>query len=389
MVGLNKPSTYSVRVKNNDPEDLFVDLEIEVPSELTVTFRSKELVRTGNKYAWSGSLEQDETKSFEVRVQGAFTGSYEISSELDMEVFGTEFEEELSQTLEISTTKIDAVLSLPWTEVREKTAYTITASLKNNDPLNNYYEINGVFSSDLFDDIDVVYPSMQKGEFIEVVDDKFLSPSVNRSETFKISFSGDYQTVSGQKYSFETEKSLTVVPVRESIAVSKSLSKTKVRKGENFTVQVFVENKVDDPVEKIEVSEIIPESLLFLGGKRGDSLDLFGDEKEQAYIYKVEVPEDFKGDTIVLTTNASFKGFVWEVNSAVEVEDVVVSEDETGKVGEVAGGNSDKGGEGAGSNESKEETTSKSPKYVQREESQGFFTRLIDSIQGFFDSLFS
>ncbi|MFH1211939.1 MAG: hypothetical protein V1659_03335, partial [Candidatus Woesearchaeota archaeon] len=363
-------------VENNDEESVLEikDLYISGPADFILTDYPESFEREGSTgFSYSGTIPAQKTHDFEISYKTPYTGKYNASLNTTLEINGFSFIEEKKDSVSVETDKLDAWVALPVKSIRSRGSYRVQVFLKNNADI-KYYNANLTLSSQLFEDISFFAEEIDPGEQQEIYNQLKTSPSTLSKQKFAIFLNGSYNSLNKEKFYINTQSQLEIAPANKSFSLSKTLSKSSAKPGENITVHVYAQNMLDESARGVSVKETIPSAINLrdVQGNTETVIDVLeGNTKEEALVYKFTIPADFSEEEIELKTSMSVdvlgETYREDVSSVIRVEPAE-------KIAEEQGDKIIK----------KEDTV---PAKAEEQQKRSLFNTIVDSIEDFFKKI--
>lgn len=242
VVELDKIITLKFDLFNENP-DLYVDVnhfEVKVPNGITIRRRVGFPYREDNRLRYTGRVEQGENISFEIDMEGTFTGDYvlDVSLQYREGIFIREDGFGIPFTVFMDEPSVKTVVDKAWYAPGDTGHFTITVT----NPSNEYtiYNIRGEVESSITDlgQPTIMVESLAPGKTVTLKSGTFTVPGDDAPIVSTIWYENDR----GQKVTFEKE---IIVLVRS--------AKTMDIEEENATVETVPEQ------EDLGPGEIVPE----------------------------------------------------------------------------------------------------------------------------------
>ena len=264
--------------------------------------------RSGNRLAYHGALEPEEHKTFQVTVHSRYTGEYNITAELGLGVNGEKFTVKDQDSYAVKTDTVTPSIVVSKTKTRSGEPLTIGFYLKNEDEAKPFINIRGWAGSDFFNQT-FSEESLAPGDEKNIIFRPYELPKTeNETVDHLIAISGTFQTQNGEVQSFYTEKTITVIPKNMSILLTKTVEPASLKRGEEATITVSVENLADSASNYVQASEDYDEKLEKSFGSDQAETFLYPGEDRQLYVYRLRVPYDYTKKNFTVTTILTAKG---------------------------------------------------------------------------------
>ena len=376
-VNIDVMAEFKITIENKETDDkLRVDnLYVDVSRGLTVYPESFKLRKIGpSEYVFSGEISPGKTETLSLRMKGYYTGIYPIKGYIKYFMNEHYFTDTFNKNLSIEIDKVNGIIIPNFESLRAGEPVSIRAYLENNDVDNLYYNLNATLESELFSEkiyLESISPFEQK----QVFSKKYNTPYYTQEKKIPIHLNGTYQSETGERFSFGTERTLTLTPANQTFSLVQNIDKTSVERGGNVTVSVYVKNLKDDPEFNLYVKDTFPIELDVFRGKTSDTINILGMENKQAYIYKFFVPSDFPFANFNITTDLDVPSKLYHDSQSAKIT----------VTGPLPGQNITEQNQ-TQDNETDDEDQEQDDD--SEGEEKGFFARFWDEIMNFFRTLF-
>ncbi|MBN1502127.1 hypothetical protein JW930_01165 [Candidatus Woesearchaeota archaeon] len=285
-------------------------LEITVPKSLVV--ENHNLEEEEGLYVWDGSLTNG-TKKFYIDVSGKLSGTSLLIMTVDYDYDTMSLTKTITKEINVVNKGIEITSSLENEQsFEEGKSIRITFGVKN---LNSFIDIKNVkphFSSTLLNITGLSYPRLAVNQSDRLVDMMFALPDVTSSTTHDIDLNITYESQHGEEFSQKTTKKITIVPIR-GISITKTLSADSIEEEGIVTVTVQLTNdRVEDTIYNIKVSEDIPNFKI--EGVTSNTLSLAPGQSLEAYSYQITAPRIIAETAYELRTDVYYKDLEGEYN---------------------------------------------------------------------------
>ncbi|RJQ16861.1 DUF11 domain-containing protein [Candidatus Woesearchaeota archaeon] len=374
---INTVFTYTITYKNNelekDIENYFV---IQIPEELAILTAPLGLRKEGKKYFYEEPLPAQQEKTMTFRLQGPYTGTYNVTTTANINVNEKQFFEKINTGVKIQTSKISPEILFDVENIRAGEPFKVFVNLYNNDDKNSYVAIQASLVSELFNEaisIDSIAPGNSYS-----LNKRYYTPLSDTEKSIVVNITGTFKSLNGETFSLHTQKTLRIAPINQSLSIEQSVSKTEVKKGENITVSVTVTNHKDDSLFNVQVDDYFPQELVLIQGKPSVLISsLRGNEKKEAYVYKLQIPEQYSSDKVTIISK--FSSILQGQEYSKTIETVIAVANAT-----LAEGNTT---ENQTQNQTAQENAENNTG-IPENKKDGFFTTFWNDIKSFFSDLF-
>jgi|GEM_PF-3747640 len=368
-IGINEETVYSFSFQNND-------------GQADIPLKASLLGVNGLKVIWPPEfvngvyetiLSPDEKKSFSFTMSSKFSGDVKLSLKLDFDIAGKAVEKNYSNALSIALTPAKPTINIK-NEYFEGEEFILRALLKNPSKLNSYYNVRGYVKNTKTGQIYNFHKErVPKNTDSILLEQKVFAPNVNsssNSETITFLMSGTYESISGEKFEFDSSKNVKIDNKKEPFLVTRTINNSDISAGDNLEVVVKVKNQIGEYAPLV-INDILPDSVFVKAGFRSIETSIADGDEKQVYIYKINLPETYVDNKLKIVTKIYNKntGEVYEKETDYGVKPRVLTQKEI--VDEVK-------------NNSK-----KDKDIVHTKEKKGFFEKIIDGISNFFDKIFN
>ncbi|MDD9952809.1 MAG: hypothetical protein OXR66_00565 [Candidatus Woesearchaeota archaeon] len=330
---LEEEETYTINVTNDASQDLTVTVELTLPEGLRVMDPGEFIARDG-MYVVETILEENLKESYEVTFASTREGEFTIHADVTTVMAGIEATQTYDDVLTVKSDKLSPSITVSPSRDSyfPETSLTVSALLENvNDEL-SFEDIKGKLEGGgtLFKTVPFSHDSISPSKTKTEAKTTFLTPQVTEETTFTIEMSGSYKTKGGSRFTFETEKTITVEPFKNIVEVTRTVTPIQPSPGENVTIAITAKNIFDTYIT-VDAHEKFPDDIKKVAGLSFASTSLERDASEELYTYKIAIPPDYTEDRFTLTTSVLTKGesipetfeTVVELAGAAPVEEVV------------------------------------------------------------------
>lgn len=392
---INEQVTLTALITNTDQEyeariTLFT---VTLPQGLEVIKKDSALSGTGTTLRWEGTIPLNGSKSFEVVVKTVKSGSYKFSSVLDAEVYSTtentwlrqnsSYEQTIAVKLSALAPSIEFVLGKSSVDGGEQTGYR--AYLNNPDTKATYVDITYTITSELGEGVSETLEFIAPATKKLIFSDNFNAPISAEKKAYPINFSGSYRTQNGEGFTFGTVATLTVSEkVFQQVIELTRIIPESIQRGSSAEIVLTVRNLQGNDVKLLKLTDTVTGAKI-ASGTSTRQIDLLGPNTSvEAYRYTISVPAGSGESAVVVKTKAEFdykdesmrhytqyaegSAALTEPEGEEEPEQWAVppTPPQGGTTPEQQGG---------------------TPSQLAAEE-EGFFTKIIKSIRGFFQRIF-
>jgi len=371
-LNLGEEGTYTFTIKNKDSTE---DLLVKATTKLPEGFKRKEVQglapADNNKY----TLEKTFTPGEEATYSLTYTTEYSGNSEIPLDIFSTingfSFEKHYVDTITAKADKLnpDIKFSSTRSSFRGGEKLTIQATLENVNKITTFKNINGYLNSpDLFENVNFEHESFPPEKKFTEIEKAVVFPLANETKNYRFLFKGEYATPSGEIYTYATEKSVTVDPVKEEVQITTTFTPEHPEKGKNVTVNVNIKNVFGEYIS-YSAHDSFDIDLIKIGGINFAEGSLERDQGAALYTYQLEIPENYTESEINLTTSVLVKGdpSPFKFIKTITFTGVETQQQEQTNV------------------TTQNTTATQTTDGVDEENKQGFFTKLWSTIKGWFE----
>lgn len=361
-LGVNEKTTYTLAIENEETYGIKYDVRVELPPgiETSDLFRFKE---DGLLYTYSDLLSAGDEEELSFSLRTPVTGEYAFNVTVSADINGFLFSKEREVAFSTDTQKLAPRILFSQTDnkVFEGQAATISVYLENNEPDSSYINIEGIIESDFFTR-EVSSEVVVAGEEQLIEEFVITAPVVEERTNKELVFSGTYETRQGEELSFSRTLTIAVEPTADLFTVVHKPNTTTVQRGHAVKFAVEVTNDAGRYVFA-DIHDVLSPGVNVFSGNNFAEISFEENEQREVYLYELIVPEDFREDTLVITTRLQEEdsALTQEYTSSIAVTEgsinVVVPEEDV-----------------------EEEITPE----IQEEEESGFFSRVWNRIKSWF-----
>lgn len=367
----------NVRIDNLESSADLVVKRLEVRGPAQADYTALRNLRASWPGVFVSTVNSISTSSdFRFRVSPRITGDHKVEGVIVLESHGQEFQKEFSESFKASASGLVINAYFDKTTVRAGSNLRFIYDLNNNNPNLFFNNFDVRIVSDLFNET-LSLDELRPMQLEQLLRKDLVAPVVEEDKVYPVSITTNYMTDAGERLSFTENKEIRVTGAGSLLSLQRSVNPSSVEPGDEILVEVRVINPTDDYLHSISVYDEFPEGLERVSGPVDFRGSLGGREEKNAYFYKLRVPEDYRYESIKITTFASIDGLGFSMEestglSVTNIEDPLPVEEDEDDVVEppVTGG-----------------TPSEPPQEPARQEH--FFVRLVNGIGNFFSSLFT
>jgi hypothetical protein len=176
--------------------------------------------------------------------------------------------------------------------------FKIKGVIKNDDATASYYNIKADIESRIYNEnfaLDKIIRSEEKVLF----EKEAIAPTVNKTTDFVLNFSGKYETINSEAFTFFTSKTITVLPPSELIAIYHEFDKY-VNESDKAQIKVYVENKRNYDL-KVYADETIPLSFKVSAGETKNMINIGPKRKSLVYVFTIQAFDTEKKEELTTT----------------------------------------------------------------------------------------
>ncbi len=301
----NQESTAVVTVRNDFYENIVLeDFSFRASTGLRVVDHNLVPVHSRH-YTVEDFLRPGEERDFYMVVEPENIGTYNVRNSFSVVINGYEFNEFFMKELDVSASGVTFETSVDKKDVKPGSNVTLVVEVTNHNEHEDFYNLEyEVMPFGLGGDINWLRPGTSFVEYINLS----LSESVVIKPVLEYWFFSRKEVI-------ENVHNITVIP--NYLSHSIEFNQSSVRRGEEVSVKVFVENLVDN-----NLTSYYAEDLFFVDKVNGSNqrfFDLKPKEVKELYSYVLKVPEDFNQTLHVYTRINDHHLF----NASLEVEGVL------------------------------------------------------------------
>jgi len=375
----------SAKVKNLH-DDYSMDIErmlIKGPASSVEYMPSKnvELYRVGEFIGKIDNLDPLEEKDFELKIIPKQTGKQNFTGEITVKINGDEYKSTFNASVTIKAEGIVADFYTNKKDVLAGGETSLIYALGNDNQELNFKNLTVVIKSDFFNDSFTV-DSVQANSAKNTVYSKKISvPLIPTDEKFDVIANTTYYTETGEKKNFEKKLTLSVTGAGEILRLTQTVTKpSTINPGDEVTVKVDIENLKDESFQGVRLLEDFSRGGVVSFGDSFITLSLSPQEKKQAYLYKLKIPDQYFLTTFNITSTVVISNLGYTKSKLTTLKINATPLDQ------MAGNNP---------SDSKDLTKKTEPKIEKtnsyedsQEKEPNFMVKMIRSIENFFNSLF-
>jgi len=376
--------TLTATVKNND-ETVPVEIErllIKGPSTVGYTPLDNLAQARANEFSGTDdTVDADSENTFELRISPKRTGKENFTGFLTAVSGGKTYEENFSVSLTVKAEGIDAEFYTNKKEVLSGGETTLIYALGNKHDELDFKDLEVKITSDFFSDSFAVESVPARTDKDTIYNTKINVPHIQTDEKYDMIAVTTFKTESGQEKSFENKITFSVTGSGEILKLSQKITKPGIlNPGDEITVKVDIENLKDDSFQSVRLFEEFSRGGKVTFGDSFITLALTPQEKQQAYLYKLKLPDKYFHDTFNVTSTVSISdiGYTNSKTSSLKVN--ATPEEEMVEGGQVDS-KKDKKDSGLSGAEIYAKTN-------EDDEEPNFMVKMIRAIENFFSGLF-
>lgn len=318
-INIDFPLTYTITNVENDPLEAVLSITLD---QGILVKNAGLFEKQGNKLIYEGTIAPESATTLTADIYSRFSGTYEVSSNLEVFVNNYNFKAQKDGSYTVETDTITPSIVLNKVKMRSGEPVTIGFYLKNEDLETPFINIQGWAGSDFFNQT-FTLEALAKNREENIIFKPYYPPTTaNEAVDHVIAIAGTFQTQNGEQKSFYTERTITVIPKNMSILLTKTISPTSLKRGEEVTITIDVENVADSGTNFVQVRDEYDSALeQTFGGVSGESY-LYPGEARQLYVYKLRVPYSYTKDNFSTTSFLTAKGQPFtKITKTVDVTD--------------------------------------------------------------------
>ena len=319
------------------------------------------------------SISPGESKTLTIPIEVRQKGTNNISLEAKIHNSEESYQTNTSYTFKIVNSEPKINFYLDKSEVIPGTQIKLTYELDNSEQKVDFKNVVINFISPIFNKT-ATLDFIKAGEKVKVLTYYFEAPYTENDMNYNILAQADYDTEYGELMETNTTQRLQVSNSNALVYITQTVNASSAKPGDVLIVESSVKNSKDVPFN-LSVKAIFPEEGIFISGETQKNIYLESNSEKKAYIYKLKIPENYKNKYFKITTTAFDSASGNSVNAtksiSVDVKNPVVLPNNT----TVEVNKSTK-------------TTSNETLNTPPKKEKGFFSKLLDSIDSFFEGLF-
>jgi hypothetical protein len=275
--------------------------------------------QTNNRYEYSGTIGEDGTKEFEIKMTPIYTGKYDISYYLKFKIKEKEYILSERIPFTINTEGLNCYFETnEENKLEAGTELNINVAIENNDD-ENYYEIIGEIINPFGDNIIINKTNLEEGKiFIEELENIIL-PITSEDKEYIFDVKATYRSLDREKFQCESALPILVKGRDKYINISIKTPNQSIRAGSEFELTFLVENLIDEQFENVYVEHEFSGNVSSTGVSRKQFDDLGARETKEEYNIKVKIPETFDKDYFEIMLKVGAKNPEYENAVIIEI----------------------------------------------------------------------
>jgi uncharacterized repeat protein (TIGR01451 family) len=304
---INDPLTHTIVIENKEKKPIHVILTVS-PSDDVLISKAETYTKLGDKYSYEKIIPEASSVTITLEASNKYTGTYNLSAHLEVEVNEQHIESNAYNTYTVKTKTITPKIVLSKTKMRSGEPITIGVYLTNEDASIAFYQIAGWVGSDFFNQ-SFTLETLPKSKEENVIFRSYTPPiTENAIMSHDIELSGSFITHNGEQSNFYTKKTITVIPKNLSILITQATDKKALKRGEEVTITVDVENIADSGSNFVKARDLYDEKLeRSFGSSEGETF-LYPGEERELYLYKLRIPYTYTSQNFSIISELTANG---------------------------------------------------------------------------------
>ncbi|MBN1175092.1 hypothetical protein JXA48_00455 [Candidatus Woesearchaeota archaeon] len=313
------PINLNIKLENNEDENLYIEeLDIYAPANMYTSSSGLLKSQSNNRYKYSGSINEDEEKTFEVKMTPIYTGKYTISYYIKFNLKGKEYVVSERVPFEINTEGIDCYFETEENDLEAGTSFNMDVVIENDDD-ENYYEIVGEITNPFGDNIKINKTNLEKGKLFTEELKNIILPITSEDKEYEFEIKTNYRSVDGEEFECESAYPISVKGKDKYIDVSVKAPDQSIRPGSEADLTFFLENLIDKEFDNVYVEYELKDNISSTGFSRKQFDTLEARETKEAYTTKVRIPETWDKDYFEVILKVGARNPKYENSVVVEV----------------------------------------------------------------------
>lgn len=308
-IPIEEEVTHSCTFKNKDPEsDMALELAFSLPTGVIPVHMEKLTKDITGQYVQELTLEPDEEEKIFFVTRVAYTGTYNFTTHINAIINDAIRKETLKKTLTVETNEIDPNLVISQDKIVEKKDFTYGLYLHNKDEDLPFFDVEGWVGAKGFFNDTFAFERIPAGADVEAIFKTYLAPKVEQPTTYTVKVWGTFSTSNNEKKEFMQEEEVIVMPPNQTIMLTQEIKPSTAKLGDVVTVTVGAENVADVGQNKIILDAAYPRGVEKIFGDIEAETYLYGGEKRELYVYKLQIPYDYPHSSFVVIASLQVDG---------------------------------------------------------------------------------
>jgi len=301
---LDKDSITIKKLVLNAPPSLSL-----VPSVGTLYF-----AKFGQYKGAIDTIDPGKTKDFKLKIRPFYTGTYNLTGEIEFEVLNKTYSDNFSKILSVTEGGIQSNLWLSKYDVISGSELFLYFTLENyNDDL-IYTDFDIAIDGGFFTE-HTNLSALNNNQKVQLIVKELTVPMLEADKEYNVTAKIEYKNPAGQFRTLTNQVTLYVSGTGSLLTLRQEANKENVNRGEEIIVETYVGNLKDDYFGGISVYDELPKNIEVQVGQASNQIGLQGKEEKRAYLYKIRVPEDYADNKIEIKSTVKLPDYDYEINS--------------------------------------------------------------------------
>ena len=301
---LDKDSITIKKLVLNAPPSLSL-----VPSVGTLYF-----AKFGQYKGAIDTIDPGKTKDFKLKIRPFYTGTYNLTGEIEFEVLNKTYSDNFSKILSVTEGGIQSNLWLSKYDVISGSELFLYFTLENyNDDL-IYTDFDIAIDGGFFTE-HTNLSALNNNQKVQLIVKELTVPMLEADKEYNVTAKIEYKNPAGQFRTLTNQVTLYVSGTGSVLTLRQEANKENVNRGEEIIVETYVGNLKDDYFGGISVYDELPKNIEVQVGQASNQIGLQGKEEKRAYLYKIRVPEDYADNKIEIKSTVKLPDYDYEINS--------------------------------------------------------------------------
>ena len=317
---------------------------------------------------------------FSVRYRPFFAGSYTFNLVTQLS-HNYEYEENFEEKIEVLNDGLATSLQFTRKEISLNSESDLQIILKNEHASLSFRNIEAKIESALYNGTETL-SNIAPGSIITLLNQKIIPPQLEEDKTYEVKATITFSNEAGQKETVILTDSLKVIGKGPLLKISHKLTPRSTTKAEEeIIIETTIQNLADNQLRNVEIKDTFSQKVTMIAGQTSKTTNMLGKQNEQAYLYKIKMPERPTRNELIITTTARIPDLDYEVQqtSRLKVDGQIYEDEHEEEEQEIL--------------EEEQEIIEEEKEKIEREikdqeKETNFLRRMIRGIERFFSNLF-